>query len=216
MFKDGLVRLATVPYSTSKASLKQRFVHLTNYSVNKKAEAYVKNQNTAVTVTGEKKNARNEEESKADDTKGGDGEEETPESKLSLAQLKQEFQKMGINYNETFAKVKDICIKTVLAAEGPILQQVGGNKNKNCCFEVYGFDVIIDAKLRPWILEVNVSPSLSSSSLLDKQIKTMLLSDTLYLIGFKLIDRKKLEMDKAKQDKERLLGFESQKRKLEQ
>ena len=43
MFKDGLVRLATVPYSTSKASLKQRFVHLTNYSVNKNAESYVKN-----------------------------------------------------------------------------------------------------------------------------------------------------------------------------
>lgn len=56
---------------------------------------------------------------------------------------------------------------------------------------------------------MNVSPSLSSSSLLDKQIKTMLLSDTLYLIGFKLIDRKKLEMDKAQRDKDRLLGFES-------
>ncbi len=42
LFKDGLVRLATVPYSTSKSSLKQRFVHLTNYSVNKKADAYVK------------------------------------------------------------------------------------------------------------------------------------------------------------------------------
>lgn len=38
LFKDGLVRLATVPYTTSKNSLKQRFVHLTNYSVNKKAE----------------------------------------------------------------------------------------------------------------------------------------------------------------------------------
>ena len=46
LFKDGLVRLATVPYSTSKSSLKQRFVHLTNYSVNKKAEGYVKNLNT--------------------------------------------------------------------------------------------------------------------------------------------------------------------------
>ena len=75
---------------------------------------------------------------------------------------------MGCNYNETIAKVKDIIIKTVLSAEAPILQCMGGNKNKNCCFEIYGFDVIIDAKLRPWILEVNVSPSLSSSSLLDK------------------------------------------------
>ena len=46
MFKDGLVRLASVPYSTSKSSLKQRFVHLTNYSVNKKADSYVKNTNS--------------------------------------------------------------------------------------------------------------------------------------------------------------------------
>ena len=50
LFKDGLVRLATVPYSTSKSSLKQRFVHLTNYSVNKKAEAYVKNTNSPTKV----------------------------------------------------------------------------------------------------------------------------------------------------------------------
>ena len=49
-------------------------------------------------------------------------EEEAPESKLSLAQLKKEFAKMGCNYNETFAKVKDVIVKTVLAAESPILQ----------------------------------------------------------------------------------------------
>lgn len=40
IFKEGLVRLATVPYTTCKSSLKQRFVHLTNYSVNKKAQTY--------------------------------------------------------------------------------------------------------------------------------------------------------------------------------
>lgn len=46
-FKEGLVRLATVPYTTSKSSLKQRFIHLTNYSVNKKAETYQKNNATS-------------------------------------------------------------------------------------------------------------------------------------------------------------------------
>ena len=46
LFSEGLVRLATVPYSTSKSSLKQRFMHLTNFSVNKKSEAYVKNNNS--------------------------------------------------------------------------------------------------------------------------------------------------------------------------
>ena len=43
IFQEGLVRLATQPYSTAKGSLKKRFVHLTNYSVNKKADSYVKN-----------------------------------------------------------------------------------------------------------------------------------------------------------------------------
>ena len=46
LFQEGLVRLATVPYTTSKSSLKQRFIHLTNYSVNKKAETYKKNEAT--------------------------------------------------------------------------------------------------------------------------------------------------------------------------
>jgi hypothetical protein len=58
---------------------------------------------------------------------------------------------------------------------------------------------------------VNVSPSLSSSSPMDKYIKTLLLSDSLYLTGFKMFDRRKLEKDKAMQDKLRLLGFESSK-----
>ena len=96
-----------------------------------------------------------------------------------------------------------------MAAEQPIMQCMGGSKGKNACFEIYGFDVIIDQKLRPWLLEVNVSPSLSSSSPLDKQIKTRLLSDTFYLIGFRLIDRKKEEMEKAKQTKNRLFGFDT-------
>lgn len=108
---------------------------------------------------------------------------------------------MGIDYNEVFGRIKDLIIKTCFSAEAPILQCIGGNKNKNACFEIYGFDVLIDAKLRPWLLEVNVSPSLSSSSPLDKQIKTMLLSDTLYLVGFRLIDRKQQELEKAKQNK---------------
>lgn len=72
MFKDGLVRLATVPYSTSKSSLKQRFVHLTNYSVNKKAEAYVKNQNSPTKVNPDK------------ETEEAAIHEEAVESKLSL------------------------------------------------------------------------------------------------------------------------------------
>lgn len=100
---------------------------------------------------------------------------------------------MGINHKEVFSGIKDVIIKTLLSVESPIVMAMGGTKYKNCCFEIYGFDVLIDAKLKPWLLEVNVSPSLSSSSPMDKAIKTLLLSDSLYLVGFRLFDRKKLE-----------------------
>jgi tubulin polyglutamylase TTLL4 len=49
--------------------------------------------------------------------------------------------------------------------------------------------VLIDENLKPWVLEVNVSPSLNSSSPLDKKIKTSLISDVLHLIGVPLWDK---------------------------
>lgn len=84
---------------------------------------------------------------------------------------------------------------------------------RNICFELYGFDILLDEKLKPWLLEVNVCPSLSSSSPLDKTIKTTLLCDILHLAGFQLYDRKKFEKDQERQAKHRLLGFEAQAKK---
>ena len=42
-YPEGLVRLATQPYSTAKGNIKKRFIHLTNFSIQKKAENYKKN-----------------------------------------------------------------------------------------------------------------------------------------------------------------------------
>ena len=39
--------------------------------------------------------------------------------------------------------------------------------------------------MKPWVLEVNVLPSLSSSSPFDKRIKTMLVCDALTLVGMR-------------------------------
>lgn len=60
------------------------------------------------------------------------------------------------------------------------------------CFELYGFDVILDSDFKPWLLEVNVLPSLSSSSNLDKRIKTSLLSDVFQTIGVVPYNKKKV------------------------
>ena len=43
LFREGLVRFATQKYTTNPKLLEKKFIHLTNYSVNKKADDYVKN-----------------------------------------------------------------------------------------------------------------------------------------------------------------------------
>lgn len=70
---------------------------------------------------------------------------------------------------------------------------------KNNCFELYGFDILIDSDLRPWILEANLSPSLATDSPLDLAIKSNVITDTFNLIGIKKIDRRRDNITKMKQ-----------------
>ena len=70
------------------------------------------------------------------------------------------------------------------------------SEHRNNCYELYGFDILVDSKLKPWILEVNVCPSLSSSSPLDRKIKHSLLVDTLNLVGILPFEKKKYEKKK--------------------
>ena len=44
MFDEGLARFATHKYSTKLKEVKKRFIHLTNFSVNKKSKMFVKDQ----------------------------------------------------------------------------------------------------------------------------------------------------------------------------
>ena len=42
---------------------------------------------------------------------------EPMESKWSLKMLKDEYEKMGIDYEEVYANIKDVCIKTLMSVE---------------------------------------------------------------------------------------------------
>jgi tubulin polyglutamylase TTLL6/13 len=51
------------------------------------------------------------------------------------------------------------------------------------CFEILGFDVILDYKLRPYVLEVNALASFGTDSPLDKKIKLDLMRDTFTMLN---------------------------------
>merc|ERR1712000_42784 len=55
------------------------------------------------------------------------------------------------------------------------------------CFELYGYDLIIDADLRPWLLEVNASPSLSANTNEDYAMKTEMLHGMLDIIDMEKV-----------------------------
>ena len=61
--------------------------------------------------------------------------------------------------------------------------QVDTNKKNNNCFELLGFDILIDENFKPWLLEVNLSPSLSTDAQLDFKVKGNLIADLFNLVG---------------------------------
>ena len=56
-------------------------------------------------------------------------------------------------------------------------------------FELFGYDVLLDAELRPWLVEVNASPSMSRPTRLDRDVKTRLVADTIALVNPLPFDR---------------------------
>lgn len=81
-------------------------------------------------------------------------------------------------------KIKDIIIKSIISVADDSIQKCGElTKHKNTLFELYGFDVLIDSDLTPWLLEINLNPSLNCDTQLDLKVKSSLMTDIFNLIG---------------------------------
>ncbi len=52
------------------------------------------------------------------------------------------------------------------------------------CFQILGFDIMIDNKLKPYLLEVNQSPSFATDSPLDYKVKKNVVVDAFKLLNF--------------------------------
>ena len=86
--------------------------------------------------------------------------------------------------------MKKIIMKTICSGQ-PYLQNHYRTAQPDdykgaMCFEILGFDILIDEKLKPWLLEINYTPSFSCGSDLDNRIKQGVVADSLVLTGVSL------------------------------
>jgi len=72
--------------------------------------------------------------------------------------------------NKLFQDIQDMIIRSLLAVQQTIIQ----DKHS---YELYGYDVLFDDNFKPWLLEVNASPSLTKSNEEDHQLKYDVLND---------------------------------------
>ncbi|EGT33722.1 hypothetical protein CAEBREN_32149 [Caenorhabditis brenneri] len=152
IYDQGLVRFASVPYNPCVASISNKYMHLTNYSINKLAEA--------------------------------DGVANKPVPKWSLHHLWDYFDQTGVDRNEIQRQIEDVIIKAFISCEKPIREHMSRFLEQEfICYELFGIDIILDEDLKPWLLEVNISPSLHSGTPLDVSVKAPLAKDVLNIAG---------------------------------
>nr|XP_048305197.1 tubulin polyglutamylase TTLL5 isoform X15 [Myodes glareolus] len=209
LYEEGLARFATVRYDQGSKNIRNQFMHLTNYSVNKKSGDYVSCDDPEVEDYG---------------------------NKWSMSAMLRYLKQEGKDTTALMAHVEDLIIKTIISAELAIatacktfvphrsscfaVSTVGSRVLSHCIeprnsssvleylvflptvlrrrltflelkdlcllltLKLYGFDVLIDNTLKPWLLEVNLSPSLACDAPLDLKIKASMISDMFTVVGF--------------------------------
>ena len=155
---EGMARLCSEKYvKPGPSNLDQLYSHLTNYSLNKKNKNFQDN----------------------DDSDSG--------SKRSLTNVFHEIERMGYSTASLQGKIDNI-IRLTIGAVQPFLasnyrSNVSSNDERSRCFEILGFDIMIDSNLNPWLIEVNCMPSLACGSQFDKDLKYSVIDGALKILN---------------------------------
>eukprot|EP00116_Pleurobrachia_bachei_P001279 sb/3461541/ len=169
LYDDGLMRFSTSKYAPpTDKNLDNVYMHLTNYSINKSNKDY---------------------DGCDDETKG---------SKRSIRYLKTWMEANNYSFTTLWSSIEDIVIKTLLVAEPYLMHAyrmarpgTTSAASSSVCFEVLGMDIFVDRKLRPWLLEVNRSPSFGTDSKVDNDIKFDVIRTSFQLLNLKPSEKRK-------------------------
>ena len=153
-FNEGLTRFSTNNYNSDS---NDRCAHLTNYAVNKNNRNYIQNKQPF--------------------------DIDYNSSKWTLTSFRKYLEEHDIDSELIFEKIDDIIIKTLISCENNLLSAI----TKYCsfqenCFELYGFDILIDDNLNCWLMECNLSPNLHFDAPIDLKIKGEMIAEIFDLI----------------------------------
>ncbi|XP_048108998.1 tubulin polyglutamylase TTLL7 isoform X2 [Alosa alosa] len=189
LYNDGLVRMGTEKYhSPNESNLSQLFMHLTNYSVNKHNENFERDETI---------------------DKG---------SKRSVGWFSEFLRSNDFDVAKFWNDVSELVVKTLIVAEPHVLHayrmcrpgQPPGSDS--VCFEMLGFDIILDRKLKPWLLEINRAPSFSTDQRIDHDVKKGALLNALKLLNIRASDKRRNLAQQKAEAQRRLYGQGSMKR----
>ena len=124
--------------------------------------------------------------------------------KWSLTYLINYLKKEQIDFSEIWKKIKDLVIKTFVSITDLAVDQLKNDYsfvNHQNLFELYGFDVILDSRLEPYLLEMNANPMLGSTKNVDAETKTNLITDILNVVGIYPFDHTRPDVPFDKQIK---------------
>lgn len=176
--KEGIARFATQPYALASGKEMSEKAHLTNYAINKDAPDFK--------ITKE-------------DIEAGTS------SKRTLETVYKRLAQDGVDINLLKLKIADLIIKTLISVQPDLLHNYRtcqpNDRTFNMCFEILGFDVLIDADTKPWLLEVNQAPSFMTDSELDYNVKKAVIRDTFSILGITEANRQK-NLDRILRDRE--------------
>eukprot|EP00927_Polykrikos_kofoidii_P054140 TRINITY_DN48615_c0_g1_i1.p1 TRINITY_DN48615_c0_g1~~TRINITY_DN48615_c0_g1_i1.p1 ORF type:complete len:1481 (-),score=248.89 TRINITY_DN48615_c0_g1_i1:227-4669(-) len=169
IYKEGFARFTTVPFTTDPNLLDNQFVHLTNSSIQRH------NEDSMMQGSSDRYDPKGKERHQ-DAILGG--------TKIAFKTLAERLKERGISWELVWSRMIEVILKSLLMAEDQIPNQVNS-------FELFGYDLLLDTKLRIWLIEVNASPSMGQEHLLDEQVKQPLISDTIDLVGPIEFDRRR-------------------------
>ena len=105
--------------------------------------------------------------------------------KWNLKTLWRYFQEIiKVDWRPLWEETKEICVKTILCGHEHIKAEVDNKINSDYnCYKLFGFDILYDENLKPWLIEVNNIPSLFNNTI-DSYVNEPMIQEMFNIVGF--------------------------------